>query len=169
MGRPVDKWFSLQADFFGRDAHVLGFLNLSPQAMALYICSAAYASRWGVDFCYRNHAVMVGVKKPAPAIRELVECGFWIPALESKTKFYVAHEGILWRRGSPTQRRTIPVAVRAAVMNRDGYACVECGATEDLSLDHIFPYSRGGQDTVENLRVLCKPCNSAKGARVDGS
>lgn len=61
-------------------------------------------------------------------------------------------------------RRHIPADVRREVMERDGRACLVCGATEDLSLDHIHPYSLGGLDTVDNLRVLCRPCNSRKGA-----
>jgi hypothetical protein len=63
-------------------------------------------------------------------------------------------------------RRHIPLAIRRAVMERDGYACVDCGAQHDLALDHIHPYSLGGPDTVENLRVLCRSCNSRKGAKV---
>jgi 5-methylcytosine-specific restriction endonuclease McrA len=62
-------------------------------------------------------------------------------------------------------RRHISIAVRHAVMQRDGHRCVECQATTSLALDHIIPYSAGGEDTVENLRVLCKSCNSRKGAR----
>jgi hypothetical protein len=61
-------------------------------------------------------------------------------------------------------RPWIPLAVKAAVFARDGAACVICGRIELLELDHIVPFSRGGSDTVENLRVLCKPCNSRRGA-----
>lgn len=63
-------------------------------------------------------------------------------------------------------RPAIPKRIREAVYARDGYQCVECHATEALSLDHILPYSLGGPDTIENLRVLCIPCNSRKGARI---
>jgi hypothetical protein len=77
---------------------------------------------------------------------------------------------LLWKRepqpGKRPSRPTIPADVRAAVFDRDGRACVECGAREDLALDHIYPWSLGGPDTVENLRVLCRSCNSKKGARV---
>lgn len=48
-------------------------------------------------------------------------------------------------------------------MERDGHACVFCGATDQLSLDHIVRYRDGGPDTVENLRVLCMPCNLERG------
>lgn len=43
--------------------------------------------------------------------------------------------------------------------------CVLCGATEDLTGDHIVPLSRGGQSVYENIRILCRPHNSSKGAR----
>lgn len=63
-------------------------------------------------------------------------------------------------------RPYISVAIRTAVYERDGHRCVKCKATEDLTLDHIYPWSLGGPDTVDNLRVLCRPCNSSKGAKV---
>ena len=63
-------------------------------------------------------------------------------------------------------RPHIPTAVRQTVMERDEFTCQECGSNEDLALDHIYPYSLGGADTPENLRVLCRPCNSRKGASV---
>lgn len=66
----------------------------------------------------------------------------------------------------PERRAAIPAAIRRAVMARDHGRCVDCGATDDLALDHIYPWSLGGPDTVENLRVLCRPCNSSKGARI---
>lgn len=160
-----DKWFSMRTDFFGLDAYDLGFFKLSPAAMALYVSSIAYASRYGIDYCFRSQAQYVGIKRPAAVVAELAQHGFWIRSLD-KDRYHIAHEGILWRRGTATTRRNIPLAVRAAVMERDDYTCVSCGAQDELSLDHIWPYSRGGQDTVENLRVLCRSCNSSKGARV---
>jgi len=69
-------------------------------------------------------------------------------------------------RIAPEQRAAIPQALRLAVFERDGNHCVECGAIENLSLDHIHPWSLGGPDTYENLRVLCRSCNSSKGAKV---
>ncbi|RKR92683.1 HNH endonuclease [Micromonospora pisi] len=65
------------------------------------------------------------------------------------------------------RRRPIPTAVRVAVFARDGDACIKCGSTHLLALDRIYPWSRGGPDTVENLRVLCGSCNSRKGARIE--
>jgi 5-methylcytosine-specific restriction endonuclease McrA len=60
------------------------------------------------------------------------------------------------------KRKHIASELRELVMERDRHSCVLCGATEDLTLDHIHPWSKGGPDTYENLRVLCRPCNSRK-------
>lgn len=63
-------------------------------------------------------------------------------------------------------RRKIPTDTRDFVYARDGHACLHCGATDRLSLDHIYPHSRGGSDAPDNLQTLCRPCNSRKGSRV---
>jgi hypothetical protein len=64
-------------------------------------------------------------------------------------------------------RPPIPDEIRRAVFERDGYQCVKCGDRYKIACDHIHPYSKGGADTLENLRVLCKSCNSRKGARIE--
>lgn len=66
----------------------------------------------------------------------------------------------------PSNRQKVSTRVRIAVFVRDGNKCVRCGTLDDLSLDHIQPVSRGGGNEPENLRVLCRPCNSSKGARL---
>lgn len=80
-----------------------------------------------------------------------------------------------WARGlklykvegyKPRYRKRIADDLRTAVYERDGWACLHCGSVESLTLDHIHPYSRGGEDTLENLQTLCRSCNSKKGARV---
>ena len=68
-----------------------------------------------------------------------------------------------WRGRSSIPRRT-----REAVYMRDSFRCVSCGSTEELSLDHIIPFSMGGPDTEDNLQTMCRSCNSSKGARYDG-
>lgn len=73
-------------------------------------------------------------------------------------------EGLL----SPARRyrRKIPASVRRLVLTRDGLACRHCGTGQDLTIDHIMPWSMGGADDEANLQTLCQPCNSRKGARV---
>lgn len=164
MGISGDKWFSMRTDFFGADAYLLGIYKLSPRALGVWVTTIAYACQWGLDYCPRG--IFRGIAGPRSAVlKELLEHGFLVKGLESGT-YHIAHEGTLWRRGTPLTRRTIPLSTRAMVMERDEYQCVECSATDFLTLDHIWPYSKGGKDTVENLRVLCRSCNSAKGDRV---
>lgn len=73
-----------------------------------------------------------------------------------------------WQRGmdSGERRAVIAAALRLRVYERDGHLCVICASGFDLTLDHIYPYSLGGEDAYENLQTMCRPCNSRKGARV---
>lgn len=43
--------------------------------------------------------------------------------------------------------------------------CVYCGATEQLTVDHVRPLQKGGSNHPVNLVPACKSCNSAKGAK----
>ena len=47
------------------------------------------------------------------------------------------------------------------------YACVECGTTHDITIDHKVPLSLGGSDDVSNLQFLCRSCNSRKGTKAE--
>lgn len=55
----------------------------------------------------------------------------------------------------------IPNPLRETILARDG-KCLRCRTLEDLTVDHIFPRSIGGTHAVQNLRTLCRACNSAR-------
>lgn len=46
--------------------------------------------------------------------------------------------------------------------------CNYCGQTMiKFQIDHIVPIARGGDNSNENLQLLCAPCNRQKGAKTD--
>lgn len=58
------------------------------------------------------------------------------------------------------------LALRAAVLARDGLVCGICGGNVlagDVHLDHVHPFARGGPTTLANLRVTHAACNIRKG------
>lgn len=69
--------------------------------------------------------------------------------------------------------RSISLALRYRVLVRDKFRCLICGASPakdvgvELHVDHIHPWSRGGQNAEENLRTLCSKCNLGKGAKIE--
>lgn len=60
------------------------------------------------------------------------------------------------------QVRNLSQEMRQSIITRDGDKCLRCGATDDLTVDHIFPQSMGGTHNPKNLRCLCRTCNSAR-------
>ena len=55
---------------------------------------------------------------------------------------------------------------RQKVYARDGNKCVYCGSTNALTLDHVYPKSKGGGNGTDNLQTLCKTCNEIKGSSI---
>ncbi|KAB2926032.1 MAG: HNH endonuclease [Bacteroidetes bacterium] len=56
---------------------------------------------------------------------------------------------------------------RKNILRRDGHRCQYCGRGDvPLTVDHVVPKSRGGEDTWENLVAACVRCNNKKGDRM---
>lgn len=99
---------------------------------------------------------LVSDKLKAMAQRGLDELDAWIEYQLSKE----AKKLITKRRRSEFDRKRNSLML--ALIRRDGYQCAECGTTEDLTVDHKIPISKGGTDDLENLGILCRYHNSLK-------
>lgn len=64
--------------------------------------------------------------------------------------------------------RDINLRLRFIVLRRDNFKCCLCGAspakdpTVELHIDHIKPWSKGGETVIDNLQTLCSKCNLGK-------
>jgi hypothetical protein len=88
-----------------------------------------------------------------------------INVLDDGSVMVVALANKLYKTGYLHTKASIPSRLRWQVFRRDGYACCNCSAKEDLTVDHIVSELNGGETELENLRTLCRPCNSSKGAK----
>ena len=61
-------------------------------------------------------------------------------------------------------RKRIPDDVKQYIWTRDAGQCQSCGSVSELQFDHVIPVSMGGSNDVENLQILCGPCNRSKAA-----
>jgi hypothetical protein len=52
---------------------------------------------------------------------------------------------------------------RQNIFRRDNFKCQYCGSSNNLTIDHVMPRSRGGGATWDNLVTACRHCNSRKG------
>ena len=67
------------------------------------------------------------------------------------------------------QRREASGMRRTRIYMRDKFRCQYCGekkAASELTLDHILPRSRGGDNSPVNIVTACVPCNNRKGSRL---
>ena len=66
-------------------------------------------------------------------------------------------------------KRTISDRLRFSILLRDGFRCQSCGSSPlsspgtELHVDHIIPWSKGGETLPDNLQTKCKRCNLGKG------
>lgn len=60
-------------------------------------------------------------------------------------------------RGNTTKRESL----RAQAFRMYGKTCNYCGDI-GLEVDHVIELAAGGDDSIENLQVLCKECHKKK-------
>lgn len=100
--------------------------------------------------------------------------GSWAAALEAFVNYAndsgvespaVQSEAKVARR---TTGREPSLRLRWSVLLRDRFTCCACGRSPalnpsvELHIDHIKPWSRGGETVLENLQTLCSVCNIGK-------
>jgi hypothetical protein len=100
--------------------------------------------------------------------------GSWRRALEVFVEYANAVDPDALASTSPdsvtTRRsgRSVNLRLRFEVLRRDGYRCLACGASPattpgvELQVDHVVPWSKGGESELSNLRTLCSACNQGK-------
>ncbi len=68
-----------------------------------------------------------------------------------------------------------PAWTRRGLFVRDRFTCAYCGrkagvggelSTQELTVDHVTPLSRGGKSTWLNTVCACRRCNMRKGSRL---
>ena len=100
--------------------------------------------------------------------------GKWSNALMSFVEYFNASGGVmtdqnfLENTNQSKTSRDINLRMRFMVMQRDNFKCCICGASPakdasvELHIDHIIPWSKGGETVIENLQTLCSKCNLGK-------
>ncbi|WP_413438710.1 homing endonuclease associated repeat-containing protein [Sulfuriferula sp. GW1] len=107
------------------------------------------------------------------ALREFVA---WVnsdspdqPQQDTETERGTADSTVQMGLAKRRTRREISDRQRFRILVRDGFRCKSCGASPlmkpgiELHVDHILPWSKGGETTDDNLETKCKQCNLGKG------
>ena len=84
--------------------------------------------------------------------------------LEKEVRQELIDSGELF--GDKVERPRLSRETVDAIYRRDGGKCVYCGSLENLQLDHIIPFSKGGATTLENMQLLCQKCNLEKSNKI---
>lgn len=101
----------------------------------------------------------------------------WTKALEEFVEFVNSNESLNSKDLRKNENvglsrsntsRDPSLRLRYQVLKRDLFSCKICGASPAknpavlLHVDHIQPWSKGGETVIENLQVLCEKCNLGK-------
>lgn len=130
-------------------------LDISPSAVG----GTAYVKRWGTF----NKALAAFTDKINADTASLDS----LPPAEAEPMVPSSDQAAI----TPRIKRNVPLGIRFAVLKRDCFKCVLCGAspatsvTCSLHVDHIVPLAKSGGNEITNLRTLCDSCNLGKGAR----
>lgn len=157
--------------------------NVSSSALFAYVTLSAFADEDGeVRATNGKMAGLIGasVSTWIRCARELVAAGaieterVMDGRMQTATVYKLPHHGLcLDMEGTPKSkprpkqphRRRISAAKRLRVYERDGFKCVTCGTSEDLTLDHVVALANGGTDEESNLQTMCMKHNAEKGAK----
>lgn len=85
-----------------------------------------------------------------------------------KSSYQVPSVIALMRYITLPQRGRLVSLTKRNLMLRDKCECQYCShglRTDNATIDHVLPVSRGGKNTWKNTVLSCKPCNNTKGSK----
>lgn len=133
------------------------FMGLSAAARLLTLALGTYAD-YADRFVYDERALRLHCGDLLEAFSELESAGL----IEKNGNAW----SIKFSYGFPRQRISKWENLRSLVFIRDGHTCQYCGSKgAPLHCDHVVPVSRGGSNTLDNLKTSCRTCNLSKGAK----
>ena len=71
---------------------------------------------------------------------------------------------------APRRRKAFSAELKRELHKAQASKCMYCGRKPGIDLmdiDHKNPVAKGGSDTKRNLQLLCRSCNTRKGATTD--
>jgi hypothetical protein len=95
----------------------------------------------------------------------------FVASVDKEQQDLVAYEVEVKNSGiSKRTKRDPSLALKFLVLKRHNFSCAACGRSPanvtglTLEIDHVVPWSKGGETIAENLQSLCFDCNRGKGA-----
>lgn len=64
-------------------------------------------------------------------------------------------------------RHGTPMVATKGMSSERKDVCKKCARKICFLIDHILPRSKGGIDDISNYQTMCKPCNEAKGNKLE--
>ena len=132
---------------------------------AWYVYQIATRKKQRVRYKLKKFIVAMAVYFPTVII--LIKQG--LPQIEALGLGVLAGLGAAWSLiKQPKETRRIPTAIRRAVIKRDLTDKGEKWNPAIHHIDHLVPFSKGGDNSLRNLRVIEKRKNLSKGAKMPG-
>ncbi|OZG57835.1 endonuclease [Bifidobacterium tissieri] len=153
------KGYARLSNGYWQDKGILKLRRRNPAAALLHVLAISWCSDHATDGRIDEDTLLYVLGATEQDVVDLVASGMLQPA-EDEPGMYVLRNYL-----GPDTRAYIPDSIRLAVYSRDEWKCLRCRSAENLSLDHVHPWSDGGVDSIENFQTLCRSCNSWKGTR----
>lgn len=148
--------------------------NLSPEAKALRYKSSR---KWIENNKVKYKEIKDKWDRENPRYSSDYSARYYIENKERKLE-----SSRIWYKNNREAARAIDHRRRARKLNAKGshtkedilfllkmqkYSCAYCLSSikDDYTVDHINAISKGGSDDKYNLQILCRSCNSSKGAK----
>jgi len=119
---------------------------------------------------------LLGHQVPSGDVAEVLKRSLQALVAKLEKQRFAATEKPRIPGSAGTNARHIPAYVKRTVWERDRGQCTfvgengsRCGARRFLEFDHVEPVARGGEATVDGMRLLCRAHNQLEAERAFGA